>query len=166
MHLLRKNIFIFRKGYNSNLFKDKNGKSRTSVDRIINLYLERNIDPSKLLLGVPAYSYAWENVKSATNKDAVFSVGKPININKRDFSYKTIKDKYLDQDGFKRYFDDTAKAAYLYDGNTFITYEDEEALKAKVKYIRDKKLAGVMVWEYSQDSDDGIINYLADNLNK
>ncbi|OAB45887.1 glycoside hydrolase family 18 protein [Paenibacillus antarcticus] len=153
-------------GYNSNLYKDKNEKSRTSVDRIINLYLERDIDASKLLLGIPAYSYAWENVKSATNQDAAFTLGKPINIDKVDLSYKTIQDKYLEKDGFKRYFDDTAKTAFLYDGNTFITYEDEEALEAKVKYVRDKKLAGVMVWEYSQDSDEGIVKYLADNLNK
>jgi len=153
-------------GYNSNLYKDKNEKSRTSVDRIINLYLERDIDASKLLLGIPAYSYAWENVKSATNQGAAFTLGKPINIDKVDLSYKTIQDKYLEKDGFKRYFDDTAKTAFLYDGNMFITYEDEEALEAKVKYVRDKKLAGVMVWEYSQDSDDGIVKYLADNLNK
>lgn len=153
-------------GYNSNLFIDKDKKSRTSVDRIINLYLDHNVDPSKLLLGIPAYSYAWKNVKSATNKDAAFSLGKPINIDKVDLSYKMIKEKYLNRNGFKRYFDDTAKTAYLYDGDTFITYEDLVALKAKVKYIKDKKLAGVMVWEYSQDSDNGIVKYLSDNLNK
>ncbi|MDQ0088534.1 chitinase [Paenibacillus anaericanus] len=153
-------------GYNSNLFIDKNKKSRTSVDRIINLYLVRNVDPKKLLLGIPAYSYAWENVKSDTNKVSAFSLGKPIDINKVDLNYKTIKENYLNQDGFERYFDDTAKAAYLYNGDTFITYEDPEALKAKVKYIKDKKLAGVMVWEYSQDSDDGIVKYLSDNLNE
>lgn len=153
-------------GYNSNLFIDKHKKSKTSVDRIIRLYLDRDVDPSKLLLGIPAYSYGWEKVKSDANKDASFSLGKPINIDKVDLSYKSIKEKYLDQDGFKRYFDDTAKTAYLYDGDTFITYEDKEALQAKVKYIKDKKLAGVMVWEYSQDSDDGIVKYLSDNLNK
>ncbi|NEW09494.1 chitinase [Paenibacillus sp. SYP-B3998] len=154
-------------GYNSNLYKDKNDKSKTSVDRIINLFIDHDIDPKKLLLGIPAYSYGWEKVKSdAPGSDGAFSLGKPINIDKVDLSYKTIKEKYLDQDGFKRYYDDTAKAAYLYDGNTFITYEDQEALKAKIKYIKDKKLAGAMVWEYSQDSEDGIVKYLSDNLNK
>jgi chitinase len=153
-------------GYNSNLFIDKNSKSKTSVDRIIRLYLDRDVDPSKLLLGVPAYSYGWENVKSDENKGASFLLGKPINIDKVDLSYKTIKEKYMSQDRFKRYFDDTAKTAYLYDGDTFITYEDKEALQAKVKYIKDKKLAGVMVWEYSQDSEEGIVKYLSDNLNK
>lgn len=136
------------------------------MDRIIHLYLDREVDPSKLLLGIPAYSYGWENVKSDVNKEASFLLGKPINIDKVDLSYKTIKEKYMIQDGFKRYFDDTAKTAYLYDGDTFITYEDKEALQAKVKYIKDKKLAGVMVWEYSQDSEDGIVKYLSDNLNK
>ncbi|GAB6988190.1 hypothetical protein JCM16418A_02400 [Paenibacillus pini] len=153
-------------GYNSNLFKDKQEKSKTSVDRIINLFIDHDIDPSKLLLGIPAYSYGWENVKSSPDDHGAFSTGKPIDINKVDLSYKTIKEKYLNKDGFKRYYDDTAKTAYLYDGSTFITYEDQEALQAKIKYIKDKKLAGAMVWEYSQDSDHGIVDYLSDNLNK
>nr|WP_202128497.1 glycosyl hydrolase family 18 protein [Paenibacillus dendrobii] len=153
-------------GYNSNLYTDKNDKSKTSVDRIISLYLDHNIDPKKLLLGVPAYSYGWENVKSDPGQQGAFSKGKPIDINTIDLSYKTLKEKYLNQDGFKRYYDDTAKTAYLYDGNTFVTYEDQEALSAKINYIKDKHLAGAMVWEYSQDSDDGIVKYLSDHLNE
>lgn len=61
------------------------------MDRIIRMYLDRDVDPNKLLLGIPAYSYGWENVKSNANKDASFSLGKPINIDKVDLSYKTIK---------------------------------------------------------------------------
>ncbi|MFD7524970.1 MULTISPECIES: glycoside hydrolase family 18 protein [Paenibacillus] len=151
-------------GLNSNLYKDAENKSIDSVDSIVKLYLSHHIDPAKLLLGVPAYSYGWEDVKS--DGDGAFSPGKPIDIDKTDLSYKTIEKKYMDKNGFKRYFDEKAKAAYLYDGETFISYEDKEALREKIAYIKANNLGGAMVWEYSQDADDGLVKYLGDHLNE
>ncbi|WP_422658841.1 glycoside hydrolase family 18 protein [Paenibacillus sp. EC2-1] len=151
-------------GFNSNLFIDSKHKSQHSIDQIINMYLDHDINSEKLLLGVPAYSYGWTDVKSST--DGTFTTGKPIDIDKVDLSYKNIVKKYLNKNGYKRYYDENAKTAYLYNGDTFISYEDKEALKAKVKYIHDKNLAGAMVWQYAQDAEDGIIQFLADNLNK
>ncbi|EGL16505.1 MULTISPECIES: glycosyl hydrolase family 18 protein [unclassified Paenibacillus] len=151
-------------GLNSNLYKDAENKSIDSVDSIVKLYLSHQVDPAKLLLGVPAYSYGWEDVKS--DGDGSFSPGKPIDIDKTDLSYKTIEEKYMDKNGFKRYFDEKAKAAYLYDGETFISYEDKEALREKIAYIKANNLGGAMVWEYSQDADDGLVKYLGDHLNE
>lgn len=151
-------------GYNANLYLDKEKKSQLSIDGIINQYLDIGIDSKKLLLGIPAYSYGWSGVKS--KEGGLFEKGKPIDIVKKDLSYKTIEKDYLDKKGFKRYFDEDAKAAYLYNGDIFISYEDLEAVGAKVDYIKKKNLAGAMVWEYSQDSEDGIIQYLTDNLNE
>ena len=151
-------------GFNSNLYIDSRHKSKHSVDRIITMYLDHDVDSRKLLLGIPAYSYGWKNVKGGT--DGAFASGKPIDIDKVDLSYKMIEKSYLNKNGYKRYYDDSAKAAYLYNGNTFISYEDKEALKEKVKYIQDKDLAGAMVWQYSQDAEDGIIQFLANNLNQ
>ncbi|MFS0840344.1 glycoside hydrolase family 18 protein [Paenibacillus sp. 1P03SA] len=151
-------------GLNSNLYKDAENKSIDSVDSIVQLYLSHHIDPAKLLLGVPAYSYGWEDVKS--DSDGAFSPGKPIDIDKTDLSYKTIEEKYMDKNGFKRYFDEKAKAAYLYDGKTFISYEDKEALREKIAYIKAHNLGGAMVWEYSQDADDGLVKFLGDHLNE
>ncbi|WP_068777347.1 glycoside hydrolase family 18 protein [Paenibacillus sp. FJAT-26967] len=151
-------------GYNSNLYADADNKSVTSVDKIISMYLEHHIDPQKILLGVPAYSYGWKDVKS--EGDGSFSPGTPIEINKVDLSYKALEEDYFDKNNFKRYYDEQAKAAYLFDGETFISYEDKEALKEKIAYIKAKNLGGAMVWEYSQDSEDGIMKYLGDHLNE
>ncbi|WP_268623224.1 glycoside hydrolase family 18 protein [Paenibacillus alvei] len=152
--------------YNANLYKDAKGKAKESVHDIIQRYKAHEVDSKKLLLGIPAYSYGWEKVKSEPGSNGAFSIGKPIDIDKIDLSYSTIVKKYLNQKGFKRYFDETAKAAYLFNGDTFISYEDEEALKAKIAYIKEHELGGAMVWEYSQDAKDGIVNYLTQHLNK
>ncbi|MDG0872135.1 glycosyl hydrolase family 18 protein [Paenibacillus thiaminolyticus] len=151
-------------GYNSNLYPDREKKAKHSIDQVITMYLEHEIDSKKLLLGVPAYSYGWKDVKSKT--DGSFSPGKPIDIDKTDLSYKTLEKSYLNKNGYKRYYDDQAKTAYLYNGSTFISYEDKEALAEKVKYIKAKELGGAMVWEYSQDAEDGIVKFLGESLNR
>lgn len=151
-------------GYNSNLYPDREKKAKHSIDQVITMYLDHEIDSKKLLLGVPAYSYGWKDVKSKT--DGAFSPGKPIDIDKTDLSYKTIAKSYLNKNGYKRYYDDQAKTAYIYNGNTFISYEDKEALAEKVKYIKAKELGGAMVWEYSQDAEDGIVKFLGEKLNR
>ncbi|MCE5173346.1 glycosyl hydrolase family 18 protein [Paenibacillus profundus] len=153
-------------GYNANLYKDANEKAKDSVDEIINMYLQHGIDSKKLLLGIPAYSYGWEGVKSEGGGNGAFAAGKPIDIDKVDLSYKTIEQKYRSKQGFKRYYDEKAKTAFLYDGDMFITYEDKEALKEKIAYIQGKDLGGAMVWEYSQDSEDGIVKFLGEHLNE
>ncbi|MGG3280574.1 glycoside hydrolase family 18 protein [Paenibacillus solani] len=154
-------------GFNSNLYVDSQGKSKHSIDGIISMYLDHDIDSKKLLLGVPAYSYGWKNVKENQGaKNGLFAPGTPIDIDKVNLHYKQIEKDYLNKNGFKRYFDDQAKAAYLYDGKTFISYEDKEALKEKVAYIQSKNLGGAMVWQYAQDAEDGIVKYLTEHLNE
>ncbi|WMT43089.1 glycosyl hydrolase family 18 protein [Paenibacillus sp. D2_2] len=150
-------------GFNANLFMDRGNKSQMSVDQIITMYLDHDIDSKKLLLGIPAYSYAWKNVKNSWN-DGAFAPGQAVDIEQLDFTYKVIQKSYMNKNGYKRYFDDQAKAAYLYNGETFITYEDTEALVEKVKYIHQHDLGGAMVWEYSQDAEDGIVKFLGDQL--
>ncbi|MBX4151902.1 glycoside hydrolase family 18 protein [Paenibacillus lautus] len=154
-------------GFNSNLYVDSQGKSKHSIDGIISMYLDHDIDSQKLLLGVPAYSYGWKNVNGAKGtKDGLFAPGTPIDIDKVNLNYKQIEKAYLNKNGFTRYYDNKAKAAYLYDGHTFISYEDQEALKEKVAYIQSKNLGGAMVWQYSQDAEDGIVKYLTEHLNE
>jgi chitinase len=55
--------------------------------------------------------------------------------------------------GFRRYWDDVSKAPYLYNADTkvFITYEDEESVRAKARYVIDRGLAGIMFWELAED---------------
>ena len=49
---------------------------------------------------------------------------------------------------FTKLWDDNAKAAYLYDGADFISYETPESISAKCDFIREKGLAGLMYWAY------------------
>jgi chitinase len=54
-----------------------------------------------------------------------------------------------------RYWDRDAKAAWLFDGTDFWTYDDPQVLCYKTAYIRHHELRGVMFWDLTGDTSDG-----------
>lgn len=52
------------------------------------------------------------------------------------------------------YRDPRSKAPWLYDGDTFWTYEDPTSIRFKVDFAMREQLAGVMAWELSEDAAD------------
>jgi chitinase len=59
----------------------------------------------------------------------------------------------INQNGYTKYYDKKARASYLFNPATkvLITYDDEESIKAKCKYVKKNKLAGIFFWEYFSD---------------
>jgi chitinase len=55
--------------------------------------------------------------------------------------------------GYVRYWDAAASVPYLYNSekHIFISYEDAESITAKCRYVLQRKLGGVMFWDYSGD---------------
>jgi len=47
-----------------------------------------------------------------------------------------------------RYWDDTSKAPFLYNAEKriFISYEDEQSIGLKGRYVKERGLAGIMFW--------------------
>ena len=78
--------------------------------------------------------------------------------------YSYLKDSLVNRKGYVRYWDNVSKAPYLFNAEKkiFITYDDEESIKAKCNYIRQHHLAGIMFWEYFSDRK----LYLLDTINK
>ena len=73
--------------------------------------------------------------------------------------------QFLDSDsGFIRYWDDAAKAPYLYNGDVFISYTDEQSVKEIAQYAKKKNLGGVMNWEYGHDVDGELLKVLYENF--
>ncbi|MTL35325.1 chitinase, partial [Turicibacter sanguinis] len=66
--------------------------------------------------------------------------------------------KKINEEGFNEYWDDLAKAPWAYNGDTFITYENEKSVAEKMKYVKEKGLLGVMFWEYQTDQTKTLLN--------
>ena len=119
-----------------------------STDQAVTAFLNAGINAGQILLGVPFYARAWRGVPPENNglfqkyEAAAYPDG---------LTYMDLKSKILTDASFTRYWDDLAKAPFLYNGDLWITYEDAESLAYKVDYIRKKGLAGIMIWEYTHD---------------
>ncbi|AGX44706.1 glycoside hydrolase family 18 protein [Clostridium saccharobutylicum] len=131
--------------HNSNLYHTSSGYDPgISCDESVNMYLNAGVPANKINLGIPFFGY----------------------YNNHSLSYFTLVNEYINKNGWTRYWDDEAKASYLKNNSSFITYEDEESIKYKADYIKSKGLGGAMFWEYNQDYMDMLLNSLWTDLNK
>ena len=66
------------------------------------------------------------------------------------------------REGWAREWDAAAQAPFLWNEarKAFVTYEDEESLRLKSRYVREKGLGGVMFWEYHADRTGALLDTL------
>ncbi len=135
-------------GHHTNLYATGNVPDEQSGDRNIQLYRQAGVPAHKLVLGIAFYGRAWQ--LQTPDPEAY-----PRTIVKveRGRGFTQIKDSLLNNPAYKRYWDRRAKAPYLYhaDLKRFVSYDDEQSVRAKCRYVRKNGLAGVMFWEYFSD---------------
>ena len=122
-----------------------------STDKCVSWLLDRKMPANKLIIGAAFYARVWENVPD-TNY-GLYQSGKF----KRGVSYSEFATYFSDTSGYKYYWDKKAKAPYQYNAaqKLFATFDDKHSIKEKTKFIRRKKLGGIMFWELVQDAKEG-----------
>jgi chitinase len=141
--------------HHSNLYSTS--KWDDSGDRTVTDYLAAGVPGNKLVLGIAFYGRMFQlksnSMKGLGDSTASYMRG-------RDYSF--IKDSLVNQNGFVMYRDTVARAPYLFNANNkqFISYEDEWSVQYKCRYVLDKKLAGVMFWEYDSDPKDNLLDQI------
>ena len=78
--------------------------------------------------------------------------------------YGELKESWIGKRGFIRYWDEQAKVPYLFDGETFISYEDCESLGVKIAYLKEKGMGGIMFWEYKCDPSGELLSFIKKNM--
>ncbi|PVU88630.1 hypothetical protein BB559_004470 [Furculomyces boomerangus] len=158
--------------YHANLYEDINNISEISANSSLHYYLEKVQDKKKLVLGCPFYARSFSSLKIAANDTSNgFNVQFNSVPNKGDIpkvqeggaiSYKDLYEYTLEGNSkeFESYYDDSAKAPYLYSkkNKMWVSYENNVSLKAKLDYIKQMDIGGVMVWELSQDYNNSLIS--------
>jgi len=139
-------------GHHTNLYTPTGDLFRISVEASVNLFVNAGVPRSKIVIGVAFYSRMWKGVPNVNNGlHQMAATGGGYGP-----EFTELHEAYIDLGGFLRFWDDEAKAPYLYDGGehdggTFITYDDEESIHWKCRYAVREKLGGVMFWEYRCD---------------
>jgi GH18 family chitinase len=140
-------------GFHTNLYSTPEDPISMSADLAVKRYLKAGVPPEKIILGTAFYGYGWTGVTDLNNGRY-----QPVTGQCQSYRYQYLAENCINRNGFLRFWDDRAKAPYLWNGNTFITYEDEESLDYRAIYIRANRLGGVMIWEYCHDLSGTLLN--------
>ncbi len=132
-------------GFHAPLYSEHSG----SADRTVQQYEDAGVPAEKLLLGIPFYGYSWSAV--AGENHGLFQPGQPVY---QDRPYRYIQTLIASSTVYR---DPAAQAPWLFDGQTFWTYEDTVSARFKSEYAQKHQLGGVMVWELGEDSSDALL---------
>jgi chitinase len=144
--------------HHTSLYESKAYTAHNNADNAVTLFLAAGVPANKLVMGIAFYGKTSVLVKEAKG------LGDSIATYSRGFGYTSIKDSILKMPGFKVHRDKNAKADYIYNDSSrqFITYDDEWSVRKKCRYVKRKKLGGVMFWEYDSD----LKGYLLEEIDK
>lgn len=137
-------------GHHANLYSYTGDLTLSSTDRTVRLFEQSGVELSKLVVGVAFYGRCWKGVTDSGNGNGLCRMAKTTGSHTvtYDEAERLLQDKHSK---YKKYWDEQAQAAWLFDGSTFISYEDERAIEAKGRYVREHDMYGVMYWEYALD---------------
>jgi chitinase len=129
-----------------------------NADAAIRQHLAAGIPSRKLVLGAAFYGRSFAGV-APTHMGLNQAYGRYDS----EHSYAELADQFIGKQGFVRYWDEHAQAPYLWNAasRTFITYDDPQSIIGKVRYVREKRLGGLMFWELSQDRDGALLDVIA-----
>nr|XP_035935476.1 chitinase-3-like protein 1 isoform X2 [Halichoerus grypus] len=146
-------------GHHSPLFRGQEDASSdrfNNVDYAVSYMLRLGAPADKLVMGIPAFGRSFTLASSKT------SVGAPI-------SGPGLPGRFTKEEGILAYYEicDFLRFAtvhrltgqqvpYATKGNQWVGYDDRESVKNKVQYLRNKQLAGAMVWALDLDDFQGI----------
>ena len=124
----------------------------------VNALIRGGMTRDKILLGIPAYGRMWRQVPSSGNGLGV----KAGTSGNRTLNYADVQQ--LVNDGYTRYYDEEAQAAWWYNGANFVSADDEQSLRCKARWVLDQELLGTAVWAYAHDNDGSVTRILHEEL--
>ena len=126
-------------GHNAPLYAP-NDQQDYSVDQSMQYYLAtRHIPANKIMLGIPFYGKLFNAV----------DLLEPF-TSEEDLTYSDIVNM-VNNRGWVYHWDADADVPYYTNGTSVITFDDSTSVALKCSYAKSKQLAGVMIWELSQD---------------
>ncbi|NLL80082.1 MAG: chitinase [Clostridiales bacterium] len=137
--------------------------SEASADRSVQIFCEAGVPRRKLVLGAAFYGRRWYGVKDSSEKHGLGCEAE--SAGSTFLGYGQIEAMLNDfGHAYRKYHDERAQAAWLYNGESFISYEDAHALELKAHYTRENGLYGLMYWEYGLDETHTLTKLLYDAI--
>ena len=148
--------------HHTNLYTSSDDTSQGSTDKSVKAFLAAGVPANKLVVGMGFYGKGWK--MRTTDNNGLY---RRAETGVRGGGFNYLKDSLENKKGFTKYWDDNAKAPYLFNPETkiFITYDDERSIREKCAYIKKNNLAGAMFWEYNDDKKEYLLDVIAREFN-
>ncbi|HHX00603.1 MAG TPA: hypothetical protein GX740_04805 [Acholeplasmataceae bacterium] len=152
--------------HHTNLYDSTIAPSSYSADKAIKAYINGGASPEKIVIGVAAYGRVATEVREVPgSNNGINARGhKPNQSIRLDDIYRNYYNN--PETKYKYYFDEKAQAPWLFDGSTFISFDDTRSVKAKADYTYLHNLGGMMYWDYMNDNEGRVVDWLYEYLNK
>lgn len=129
-------------------------------------HLNGGVPTHKLIAGVPYYGKGWDDCPP-TGQYQTCKGGSALKTWEAGvFDFSDLENNYIDKNGYKRYWNESAKVPYLYNeqNKVFITYNDKDTMKYTASIVKSLDIAGVMSWDISGDRNKTLTTQLVHDL--
>lgn len=131
-----------------------------NVECTVKFWLEKGCPRHKLILGIPTYARVMKNVPVGANPNQPgYRQGHSGSQAERVVSTQTV----LKDPSFKPYWDALAHASFSYSASRkeFASYDNEQSIQAKARFVNEWGLGGMMAWKMgSDDPEDRVLEYM------
>jgi chitinase len=124
-----------------------------TVDASMRAFRQGGAPAEKLLVGVPFFARAYGGVRNVNGGLLQPATDHPENWRDSDGDWRRLAQTRLRNPRYTRHWEASAQVPWLYDprSGTWISYDDPESVRAKMRYVRDEGLGGVVIWEIGAD---------------
>ena len=133
------------KRHQSNLYESDLALPGYSVDKWVKNLETAGMPPSKILLGLPFYGRLGAKITR---------------------SYDTLREEYINKNGYEFRFDQEANAPYLVkDGQFAMSYDDPLSIFSKGQYTLKNCLGGMFAWQSTFDQANILAKAMYESIN-
>jgi chitinase len=124
-----------------------------NVDSSMRAFQTGGVPADKLLVGIPFFARAYGGVPNVNAGLFQPSGGPPKDWQGSYGDWRQLARRQVRDHSFERHWESAARVPWLYDAQsgTWITYDDPQSVRAKVDYVRERGLGGVVIWELFGD---------------
>lgn len=134
---------------------DQETAAQFNVDAIVGTYLRRGVHRRDLVVGLPFYGRGWAGVPDVDH--GLFQDGTGPAPGTLEAGIEDFKVLQGLEETYGSFRDPSSRGHWLYSPATgvFWGYDDPRVARTKARYVKDRRLGGIMFWELSGDDAQG-----------
>lgn len=160
-------------GHLTNLYATERSWWGMGADVFLNQMIELGIPSEKLVIGAAYYGRGWQGTQNFDGKlptsDLVSDKGAQFGTGENGyFMFWDLMKNYSQEQGYQYLYDKEAQAPFLWNDEkkVFISFEDQQSIKAKVEWAKNANLGGIFSWELSGDPTGELTEVMYKEMNK